>query len=184
MIAKVDEAETFTKACPNMKSKLAGLSIKWLQQTSHALDGDPNPIAALTGMWSMMRLVCRCGIDCLKVVSQMTEELIGKLVSIPQFLEHESALRMCCMLITACHGQLSNCSPIILSAVSSQNQTSFTAICSAATNFESAEVEFLIPSCNNKANLGTCQGNVSTGAAFVCKLLEVNLSCIVLAELQ
>ena len=81
IIRAVDEAETFNKACPEVKSKLGELALKWLQQTSRALERDPNPIATLTGMWSMMRLVCRCGSDCLKVVSQMTQELIGKLAS-------------------------------------------------------------------------------------------------------
>ena len=80
MISTVDKAETFTKACHEVKSKLADLSIQWLQQTCLALQTYPNPTATLTGIWSLMRLVCRCGSDCLKVVSQMTQELIGKLM--------------------------------------------------------------------------------------------------------
>ena len=81
MIAALDEANTFTKACLEVKSKLAGLSIKWLTQTCLDLERSPNPTATLIGMWSMMRLVCRCATDdCLKVVRQMTQELIGKLV--------------------------------------------------------------------------------------------------------
>ena len=83
MIAAVDDAKTFLKASPAMKSKLVGLTIKWLSQTCVTLEGDPNPTATLTGMWSMMRLVCRCATDtddCLKVVKQMTQELIGELM--------------------------------------------------------------------------------------------------------
>ena len=83
MIAAVDEAKTFVKASPEVKSKLADLSIKWLRQTSLILEWDPNPTATLTGMWRVMRLVCRCAtstVDCLEVVKQMTQELIGKLV--------------------------------------------------------------------------------------------------------
>ena len=77
----MDDDETFTKACPAVKSKLADLSIKWLQQTRLAVEGYPDPTTVLTGMWKMMRLVCRCGTgDCLKVIRQMTQELIGKLV--------------------------------------------------------------------------------------------------------
>lgn len=84
MIAVVDEAETFTKACPEVHSKLAGLSIKWLTQTCLTLERDPNPIATLTGMWGMMRLVCRCAEEnCLQVVNEMTQKLIGTLVLNP-----------------------------------------------------------------------------------------------------
>ena len=85
MIAAVDEAKTLVKAGPEVKSKLASLSIKWLRQTSFTLERDPNPTATLTGMWSLMRLVCRCATDsddCLEVVKQMTQELIGRLVSV------------------------------------------------------------------------------------------------------
>ena len=79
MITTMDEEATFTKACPEVKSKLADLSIKWLQQTCLALESCADPTAALTGIWNMMRLVCRCGTDdCLKVIKQMTQELIGK----------------------------------------------------------------------------------------------------------
>ena len=79
MITTVDKAEIFTKACPEVISKLADLSIKWLQQTCLDLGSFPNPTIVLTVMWNMMRLVCRCGTgDCLKVVRQMTEKLICK----------------------------------------------------------------------------------------------------------
>ena len=83
MINAVDEAKTFIVASPEVKSKLAGLTIKWLSQTCHTLERDSNPTATLTEIWSMMRLVCRCATDtddCLKVVKQMTQELIGELV--------------------------------------------------------------------------------------------------------
>ena len=75
MITAVDEARTFAMASPEVKSKLAGLCIKWLSQTCVTLEGDPNPTATLTKMWSMMRLVCRCATDtddCLKVVADDT----------------------------------------------------------------------------------------------------------------
>ena len=83
MITAMDEAKTFIKASPEVKCKLTGLAIKWLTQTCAALEKDSNPTATLTGMWSMMRLVCRCATDtddCLKVVKQMTQKLIRKLV--------------------------------------------------------------------------------------------------------
>ena len=83
MISTVDEAKTFAMASPEVKSKLADLTIKWLSQTCVTLEGDPNPTATLTGMWSMMRLVCRCATstdDYLMVVKQMTQELIGELM--------------------------------------------------------------------------------------------------------
>lgn len=86
MIALVDEAETFAKACPEVQSKLAGLSIQWLRETCLTLQRDPNPVTTLTGMWGMMRLVCRCT-NYLQLVSQMTQELIGKLgINISKFL--------------------------------------------------------------------------------------------------
>ena len=80
MITALDEAKTLIKASPEVKSKLADLSIKWLRQTSLTLERNPNPTVTLTGMWSLMRLVCRCATstdDCLKIVKQMTQELIG-----------------------------------------------------------------------------------------------------------
>ena len=78
MITVVDESDTLAKASTEVRSKLASQSIKWLTQTCLALEGDPNPITTLTGMWGIMRLVCRCGTDdCMKVVKQMTQELIG-----------------------------------------------------------------------------------------------------------
>ena len=81
MITAVDEAKSFIETSPEVKSKLAGLCIKWLSQTCVNFERDPNPTATLTKMWSMMRLVCRCATDtddCLKVVKQMTQELIGE----------------------------------------------------------------------------------------------------------
>ena len=83
MISAVDEAKTFAMASPEVKSKLADLTIKWLLKTCVTLERDPNPTATLTVMWSMMRLVCRCATDtddCLKVVKQMTQKLIGELM--------------------------------------------------------------------------------------------------------
>ena len=83
MITTVDDATIFLKASAEVKSKLAGLTLKWLKKTCVTLESDSNPTATLTGMWGMMRLVCRCATDnddCLKVVKQMTLELIGKLL--------------------------------------------------------------------------------------------------------
>ena len=100
MITSVDEAEIFTKACCDVKSKLAGLTIKWLQETCLALESHPNLTAVLTGMWNMMRLVCRCGTgDCLKVVKLMTQELIGRLVLYRMFSgDSAPILRYVCSL--------------------------------------------------------------------------------------
>ena len=76
----MDEAELFSKASPEVHSKLAVLSIQWLNETCHSLEEDPNLAATLMGMWCMMRLVCRCTKhNCLQVIKQMTQELIGKL---------------------------------------------------------------------------------------------------------
>ena len=76
----MDEAELFSKASPEVHSKLAELSIQWLKETCHSLEQDPNPAATLMGVWCMMRLVCRCTKhNCLQVIKQMTQELIGKL---------------------------------------------------------------------------------------------------------
>ena len=71
----------FSKASPEVHSKLAELSKQWLNETYHSLEEDPNLAATLMGMWCMMRLVCRCTKhNCLQVIKQMTQELIGKLV--------------------------------------------------------------------------------------------------------
>ena len=97
IITTVEETETFTKACPKVKSKLASLSIEWLTETCLALESYSNPTATLTVMWSVMRLVCRCGTDdCLEVVRKMTQELIGKCVITHLYSWCRKCIITCC----------------------------------------------------------------------------------------
>ena len=77
----MESAAIFTRACDEVKLKLNDLCIRGLQQTNLALESYPDPTAVLTWMWNVMRLLCRCETgNCLKVVGQMTQELIGKLI--------------------------------------------------------------------------------------------------------